>query len=57
MTDQASPNFNFATSPSNDDVDPSVAYAEAVLNGEKKVTVVRPDGQALTYQIGKEYNY
>jgi len=57
MTDQASPNFNFATSPSNDDVDPSVAYAEAVLSGETKVTVVRPDGQALTYQIGKEYNY
>lgn len=37
-------------------VDPSVQYAEALMNGDDAVTVTMPDGQKITYQIGREYN-
>jgi hypothetical protein len=38
-------------------VDPSVVYANAVLDGEKEVTVTTLGGQKATYRIGQEYNY
>ncbi|HNQ92180.1 MAG TPA: hypothetical protein PKI93_04540 [Alphaproteobacteria bacterium] len=36
-------------------VDPSVQYAEAVMNGEQVVTVTAHNGQQTTYKIGQEY--
>lgn len=35
--------------------DPSVQYAEAVMNGEPVVTVTGYNGQQTTYFIGREH--
>lgn len=57
MTDQANKDFNSAVAGKDGYVDPSIAYAEAVMNGDRDVTVQGRDGQSITYQIGREYNY
>lgn len=38
-------------------VDPSVVYAEAVMNGERVVTVTAWSGENITYPIGQEHDY
>ena len=38
-------------------IDPSVQYADALMAGERQVTVTTLSGQRITYQIGKEFNY
>ena len=37
--------------------DPSVQYAEAVMNGDSVVTVTVQDGHQTTYFIGQEYKF
>jgi|GEM_PF-5214392 len=37
-------------------VDPSVQYADALMNGDEVVTVKTLSGQNITYRIGYEHN-
>ncbi len=56
MIDQVRQDFKTAASTATADlyVDPSIQYAEALLNGKKDIVVTTRDGQHITYVFGRE---